>query len=294
MARSLAADIVIGQRARYERLWGALTKRQRKLADEMIADVERELERARRGSWSAAQAAATLAQLAESTRGLTERQLGLLRRALPGIANIARTDLAAYLTALDRHFLGVARPLRWDTLEWLQGYSRPLLRARLQIYRRSFARYGAEAVAGIESAMAKSVLLGTPWTEAREAVMALVRKQVGGRQWMVDRIVRTEVATVYSSTTMAALLEEDEPDDPMLKKLVAIFDKATALDSKLLHGQTRRVQDLFTDVLRGRQFDAPPNRPNDREIVIGWRASYGDARAFDAETRNDADEGTIG
>jgi hypothetical protein len=124
--------------------------------------------------------------------------------------------------------------------------------------------------------------------------MALVREQVGGRQWMVDRIVRTEVATVHSSTTMAALLEEDEPEDPMLKKLVAIFDKATALDSKLLHGQTRRVRDLFTDVVHGKMFDAPPNRPNDREIVIGWRASYGDASFFDAATRNDAGEGTAG
>ncbi len=294
MARSLAADIVIGQRARYERLWGALTKRQRKLADDAIAEVEAQLKSARRGSWSAAQAAATLAQLAEATKGLSERQLALLRRALPGIADIARTDLAAYLTALDRHYLGVARPLRWDTLEWLNGYSRPLLRSRLQIYKRSFARYGAEAVAGIEAAMAKSVMLGTPWTDARESVVAIVREQVGGRQWMVDRIVRTEVATVHSSTTMAALLEEDEADDPMLKKLVAIFDKATALDSKLLHGQTRRVQDLFTDVVRGKRFDAPPNRPNDREIVIGWRASYGDSRAFDAETRNDAGEGTAG
>mgnify|MGYP000591375928 CR=1 FL=1 len=61
-----------------------------------------------------------------------------------------------------------------------------------------------------------------------------------------------------------------------------------------------RVNDLFegdltpgdklvyvNDVIRGKQFDAPPNRPNDREIVIGWRASYGDARFFDAATRND-------
>lgn len=285
---STAVDLVLGQRARYERLWGALTERQHSLAAEAIADVERQLARARVGSWSAAQAASTLAQLASATKGLTERQMTLLARALPGIARLAQTDLATYLTTLDRTFLGVARPLRWDSLEWLNGYSRPLLRARLQIFRKSFARYGAEAVAGIEQAMAKSVLLGTPWTEARKAVMSLVREEVGGRQWMVDRIVRTEVATVHSSTTMAALLEEDEPDDPMLKKLVALFDKRTGLDSKVLHGQTRRVQDLFTDVIRGKQFDAPPNRPNDREIVIGWRASYGDARFFDAATRNDA------
>jgi hypothetical protein len=287
MPFSPAAGIVIDQRARYERLWGALTKRQAALAASAMADIEAELRKAKRGSWSSAMAAATLAQLGEATRGLSESQLRLLSRALPGIAGIAKDDLADYLGKLDEHYLGVARPLRWDALEWLEGYSRPLLRSRLRIYEKSFARYGAEAVAGIENAMAKSVLLGTPWTEARESVMGLVRNEVGGRQWMVDRIIRTEVATVYSSTTMAALLEEDEPDDPMLKKLVAIWDKVTGLDSKILHGQTRRVQDLFTDRVHGREFDAPPNRPNDREIVIGWRASWGDDAGFDAETRND-------
>lgn len=102
----------------------------------------------------------------------------------------------------------------------------------------------------------------------------------------IDGAVTANCATVYASTTMAALLEEDEPDDPMLKKLVALWDKVTGLDSKLLHGQTRRVQDLFTDVVHGKQFDAPPNRPNDREIVIGWRSSWGDDAGFDADTRN--------
>jgi hypothetical protein len=286
MPYSPAAGIVIDQRARYERLWGALTKRQAALAASAMADIEADLKKARRGSWTSAMAAATLAQLGEATRGLSESQLRLLSRALPGIAGIAKDDLADYLGKLDEHYLGVARPLRWDALEWLEGYSRPLLRSRLRIYEKSFARYGAESVEGIESAMAKSVLLGTPWTEARESVMGLVREQVGGRQWMVDRIVRTECATVYASTTMAALLEEDEPDDPMLKKLVALWDKVTGLDSKLLHGQTRRVQDLFTDVVRGKEFDAPPNRPNDREIVIGWRSSWGPDAGFDADTRN--------
>jgi hypothetical protein len=282
----LPADIVIGQRARYERLWVNLNARQRRLAERVIADIERDLERARPGSWTAARRAATLAQLADAVRGLSTRQLALLRRTLPGVAARAQRDVADYLTELDRHFVGVVRPLRWDSLEWLNGYRRPLLRSRLRIYRRSFARYGAAAVSEIEDEVTRTVLIGTPWTDAREQVAAAVRGVVQDRQWMVDRIVRTETATVYSSTTMAALLEEDEADDPMLKKLVAIFDNVTALDSRLLHGQTRRVREMFTDVVRGRKFDAPPNRPNDREIVVGWRRSWGDDRAFDRETRN--------
>lgn len=284
-----AAEIVIAQRARYEKLWQTLTRRQRRLAARALGDIEAELARARPGSWTEARAKAMLVQLAAAVRGLSGRQLALLRRALPRVAELAMRDTESYLTALDREFAGAVVPLRWATLEWLEGYRRPLLRSRLRVYRESFARYGAATVSAIEDEIAKTVFVGAPWTEAREAVWTATQAVVGDRQWMVDRIVRTEVATAYSSTTMAALLEEDYDDDPMLKKLVAVFDPVTGRDSRLLHGQTRKVTELFTDVVSGRKFDAPPNRPNDREIVVGWRASWGDSRAFDRETRTTSD-----
>jgi hypothetical protein len=111
---------------------------------------------------------------------------------------------------------------------------------------------------------------------------------------MVDRIVRTETATIYNATTMAALHAENEPDDPMLKKLVATFDAATGQDSRLLHGQTRRLSEPFVDVTTGREYMAPPNRPNDREIVVGWRKSWGDDREFDQETSIESDVASAG
>jgi hypothetical protein len=287
---AVAAEIAIAQRDRYEQLWVALTARQRRLVVRALAQIEAELARAPAGSWTAARSAAVLTQLAGAVRGLSARQLSLLRRALPKIAAQAQRDTVAWFETLDRDFLGAAQPLRWAALEWLEGYSRPLLQSRLRIYRASFARYGAETVSTIEDEVAKTVLFGEGWDTARESVWKATKHIVEDRQWMVDRIVRTETATVYNSTTMAALLEEDEPDDPMLKKLVAVFDPVTGTDSKLLHGQTRRVTELFTDVLRGRKFDAPPNRPNDREIVVGWRASWGSDRSFDQATRRESDE----
>ena len=295
MSIDVAADLAIAQHQRFESLWAKINKRQRRLVDKMLRELEAELTKAKRGTWSAAMAASTLVQLAQATKGLTERQLQLLRRALPGVALRAQQDTAAWLRELDRRFAGTAKPLAWDSLEWLDGYRRPLLRSRLRVYRKSFQRYGAKAVAGIEDAIASRVLVGTPWTEAREEVMAIVREQVGGKQWMVDRIVRTEASTVYSATTLKALIDEDDDaEDPMLKKLVATFDPVTAEDSRLLHGQIRRVEELFTDVVTGRGFDAPPNRPNDREIVVGWRRSWGDDRSFDADTAVESETASSG
>ena len=294
VSTDLAADLAIAQHARFEKLWAGINKRQRRLVEKTLRDVEKDLAKAKPGSWTAASSASTLVQLAQSVKGLSERQLQLLRRALPGVAKRAQKDTAAWLRELDESFLGSSTPMRWDTLEWLDGYSRPLLRSRLRVYRQSFARYGAAAVSGIEDAIAQKIMIGMPWTEAREEVMDIVREQVGGRTWMVDRIVRTEAATINSSVTMHALLEEDEPDDRMLKKLVATFDMVTAEDSRLLHGQTRKLNDLFTDVISGRKFDAPPNRPNDREIVVGWRRSWGDDRSFDADTAEEHETASSG
>jgi hypothetical protein len=289
-----AAQLAIAQIARYEGLWKRLTVRQRRLIGSALADVERELGAARPGFWTAARSASLMTQLAPAIRDLSSRQLALLQRALPSIARQAQLDAATWFTALDTEFLGAAEPLRWSSLEWLEGYSRPLLQSRLRIYRTSFARYGAETVSAIEDEVAKVALLGLSWDDAREPVRKIIGEAVVGKQWMVDRIVRTEVATVYSSTTMAALIEEDHPEERMMKKLVAMFDKVTGLDSRLLHGQTRLVTELFEDVVSRKKFDAPPNRPHDREIVVGWRSSWGAARGFDRQTREESPGVTAG
>ena len=290
MTIDLAADLAIVQRERFDRLWSTLSRRQRRIVEKALDDLERDLKKTKRGSWGAATRAQTMVQLAQAVRGMSSSQLRSVRAGLKNIARDAQASTADWLRVLDESFAGVVRPLNWDSLEWLEQTRSPLMRSRLKINQRSFARYGAAAVEAIEDQIAATVLTGDPWTKAREGVMDIVREQVRGKQWMVDRIVRTEAVTAHSWVTMAALEEEnDDASDPMLKKLVATFDAATGSDSKLLHGQTRKLDEEFLDVTTGREYMAPPNRPNDREIVVGWRRSWGDDRAFDADTRNSAE-----
>lgn len=293
MSTELAADLAQLQHARFERMWATLSKRQRGIVERALKKFEADLGKTTRGSWGAASKAQTMVQIAQSVKGLSSSQVRSLQRALPGVAERAQASTADWLRILDESFAGTVQPLRWDSLEWLEQERRPLLQSRLRIYRKSFQRYGAEAVAAIESEIVERILTGDPWTDARESVMAIVREQVGDRQWMVDRIIRTESSAAWNGITMAALEAEDaddpDPDDPMLKKLVATFDAVTAEDSRLLHGQTRRLDEMFLDVTSGREYMAPPNRPNDREIVVGWRRSWGDDREFDLETAEESD-----
>ena len=281
---SIASDLIIAQRREFDRALGRLTARERAIVDGAMRDIERDLARARPGTWTEAKAKATMAMLKDAVRQMVGAQYVLVRNRLGGFARLAQMQVAGYLTALDREFGGIVAPLEWDSIQWLRGYARPMMKTRLRIYEKSFKRYGAASVDAIENAIARKMLVGKSWTEARPEVMDAVREAVGGQQWKVDRILRTEISVAHNSVTMAALFEEDEPDDPMLKKLVATFDAVTAQDSRDLHGQTVPVRELFTDVVSGREFDHPPNRPNDREIVVGWRKSWGDDSGFDRDT----------
>ena len=103
---------------------------------------------------------------------------------------------------------------------------------------------------------------------------------------MVQRIVRTEQSFIRGATTQAALEAEDYEDDPMLKKLVGVRDDRTGIDSILIDGQTVPVNDPFVDFYHGKEFMHPPNRPNDRAQVVGWRKSYDRFMPdYDRETR---------
>jgi len=286
---STEADLVFAQRAWLDRRERLLTVQQQKIVARSLTRLAAELDRVDWSSWTASSRVKTLELIFDVVNRMRGRQTVALRKALESISKRAWFDTAAYVRALDAKF-GQPRGLAWETIEHWQTRWGPYETTRLRVYRRSFRRYGAAAVADIEVAIGQRVLLGRSWHDAREEVMAIVQDKVEGRMWMVDRILRTETASAYNTTTLQALYEEDEADDPMLKKLVAIFDNRTAPDSKRLHGQTRKLSEPFYDPTRGREFRAPPNRPNDREILVGWRESWGSASAFDQETRADASE----
>lgn len=279
-----AQDIVDAQHRDIEQAQRLLTERAKKTTDDALVRIDRQLFKARRGSWGEAEALATRAQLRAGVLSLALAHQQDLRFGLPPVMRAAQGRTAEYLRVLDEKFHGAVRPLRFDTLAWWEKHSAELGQVRLREFGRSFQRYGAEAVLQIEQAISSAVLTGQRWDVARREVWKATAQVVGQAQWKVDRILVTETSAAYNGTTLAALLEEDDPAAPMLKKLVATFDQRTAWDSVALHGQVRRVSEPFKDP-KGRLYMAPPNRPHDREIVIGWRASWGESLPdFDRHT----------
>lgn len=271
-----AGNIVDAQHRDIEQAQALLTHRAKKTTDDALERIDRQLFKAPRGSWTEAEALATHAQLRAGVMSLALVHQQDLRFGLPPVMKAAQRRTAECLATLDEKFLGAVRPLRFDTLAWWEKHSADLGQVRLREFGRSFARYGAETVMQIEQAISSAVLTGQRWDVARREVWKATAQVVGQAQWKVDRILVTEVSAAYNGTTLAALIEEDDPAMPMLKKLVATFDQVTAWDSVAVHGQVRRVSEPFLDP-KGRLYMAPPNRPRDREIVVGWRASWGES-----------------
>jgi len=271
----VSRDVLQSQADSIRQLNSRAKKKALALTKEKLRDIRRELDGMELGSWNANTKTATMVQLQAAVSQLSKGQTNLLREGLGTTARVSAGDAARSLTELDKSYLGASSPLRFDTTDWISNQSRYRSVTRLREFSQSFARYGAATVATVERELAKSVMVGEPWTAARKKVWSATRNVVGHNQWMVDRILRTETSAAYNGTMLAALEESDEPQDPMMKRLVATFDWRTGKDSVMLHGQTRPVKEPFTDPWFGRDYMAPPNRPNDREIIVPWRASYG-------------------
>ena len=268
-----AANIVAAMQVDIDRLGNHMGARTTRLAREAVADLARDLDRPGLGSWGIASKVAAMAQVRAGIERLALQQAGVLTSGARAVSEASQRRMVALVGALDKRFTGAAAPLRFDTLAWLDANHRQLSQTRLRIYGPSFARYGGAAVAEIEGELAKLALTGQPWTKARAKVQAAIRDVVGDRQWMVDRILRTETSAIYNGTNLAAMIAEDTPESPMLKRLIATFDKVTGHDSVQVHGQVRPVREMFNDGKR--LYAAPPNRPHDREIVVPHRARWG-------------------
>lgn len=241
-----------------------------------MAQLEADLLALQWGTWGAMERAATLALVRRAFVQLGGRLTGSLSARIPEIVSQSMIDTGKFLEKIDQKMAGATRALRFDTLEFLNRTNTEIGQLRLREFPQSFRRYGAAAVVAIEEQLGIISLQGVSWVEARDQVWDTVRGVVQDKQWMVERILRTESAAVANATHLAAIQEEaldDEPGDEMFKRLVSTFDEVTGADSVFVHGQTRRPNEFFVDNI-GRQYQAPPNRPNDRELVIPWRSSY--------------------
>lgn len=265
-------------------LGNAAKERQVRLVTAALRSESRRLAQAGVGTWTHNEAQATVLQLRLALSRLTVSMAAGLGEDLVKATLTSYQDAKLYLRSADKAYAGAVRPLRFEAANFIDRAVEEAGQARIANYGRSFARYGASLTRAVEEASARAVMLGVSWREAANEVSAALRSEANLRDWEIRRVVETEVSAAYNQLQLDALIAEDyDPADRMHKRLIAVFDRRTGRDSVLLHGQTQPVREPFYDPTRGRSYMAPPNRPHDREMVVGWRESYGDAAVRDAQ-----------
>lgn len=169
----------------------------------------------------------------------------------------------------DKAFGGMVRPINLRPAMALARIEENVQGALVTRKANSVARYG-EAMAGkFEAAVRRGLAFGY----SHDQMVADVYNECGffpNRYW-AERIVRTETAYAYNAATMETIHEAGMEH----KKILATMDNRVAFDSLAVHGQVKKVDQMFVDGA-GREYLHPPARPNDRETVVAWDKDWGE------------------
>ncbi len=187
------------------------------------------------------------------------------------------SHLKTELMRFDRHFLGAVVPINLNAVQAANDATNLLIN-RMEA---SLESYGQSLRGQISQGLVNAVIQG-------DVTNAAVKSKIGGfflqEEWKLTRIVRTELHGVYNLgklTGMENLQEGTLPD--LQKTLMHPMDGRTGEDSKHV-AKLDLIVDIdepfsYTWAGKRRTYMVPPDRPNDRSILVPFRASWGKGRA---------------
>lgn len=264
------------------------------LYERALADMERKSRHLMRGqtrdTFTTHHARQVMVQLRQGIRALTLRMTGDATTYVREAAAEARGATLRNVRKLEEHYAGTtpvlpveeaarfAGALPAGPISLLRDPSGHTAAGRLQS---SMARYGARLIGRFEGELAQSIITGETVGEAIDRI-----QDVGELEWwQAERIARTETAWAQNSASADAIADADRiigEGDVHMRWSEHIsdvtgqpFDHRVAEDSFRLHGQVARPGQQFEDPETGARFEYPPNRPNDRAVLMPWRPGWG-------------------
>lgn len=143
----------------------------------------------------------------------------------------------------------------------------------LEYYQSSREFYGADAITRGRRVLAKGAVSGETVSQTTEAL----KQELEIPGWRSERIVRTEQSFAAHHRQALDIREayggEEQAAELWQKSLVSTLDSRTGADSVYVNGQVRDIDKPFTDN-EGRVYMTPPNRPNDREVMVMVPRAY--------------------
>ena len=214
--------------------------------------------------------------------GLKAFQAGLapeLANSADATATLAQRHVVSAIKQFEKRFAGTEPVLRLEEASVFRGVYKSVEPSLLARYHKLTNNYPMQTIQRVQGQLAMSMVKGEG---VDQAVRRIASK--GGifdrERWRAERIVRTEGSYAYGVTNQQCLQEVSHEVPRLMKRLVSTFDQRTGKDSKILNGQTVPFDQPFVWMKQTKagvervEFMNPPNRPNDRECVVPWRADY--------------------
>lgn len=243
-------------------------------------------------SFSARRMESVLAQVRDVTKETTKGLRNVLLDQTSAASELATANLVTYMRAANTEFTGIAEmPLALREslmLERAQAGARSSILNRLASSGEPNAasedvaekpakvgilqRYGAATIEHFEGILQAGFIAEKPWGEVRDELTNASPFLQQAPAFWAERIVRTETMGVLARSSWEGIRSADDDLGDMVKILAMTDDDRTAWDSYQVHGQIRRPDEAFE--WQGGLYMTPPNRPNDREIVVPHRISW--------------------
>lgn len=186
-------------------------------------------------------------------------------------------NLQSEIEAYEEHFTGAVMPIDLDAL----AYANETENFLIEKYEASLDRWSQT----VRSRIQTSLIDGVVMESTNEEMMGRLLENWGAQEWELRRIVRTEIHSIYNGSKVRGMRDVRRRQLPDLKKaLLHPLDKRTAEDSLYLAklNPIMPIDEPFHYIYQPsgsskkypRTFMAPPDRPNDRAILIPYRDAW--------------------
>jgi hypothetical protein len=175
------------------------------------------------------------------------------------------------LQKFEQHFQGAVIPININRVLVAEDTNNFLINK----YDASIRAYSEDVRAGLVGSLTNSSLM--------EAPLSTVVKNLGaffmGEEWKLQRIARTELHGVYNQAKANGMIEvRDETLPDLMKTLIHPMDARTGKDS-VYAAQLNLIVPIdepfrYKWAGKERVFQNPPDRPNDRAILVPYRKSW--------------------
>lgn len=235
-----------------------------------------------RDTFTAQRMRVVLIQVEAALLELEKDSLDFLLRGARSVSEVAAQHTVDEVNEFNDYFKGALAPVNIDTQLIAMEYSQRLFNN----YEVSMKTYTAGLRNKIATGIQDMLIEGATQEQMIERMVDNegIGRFFAGEEWRLRRIARTELHGIYGGAKMATLgrVASQEPD--IMKTLFHPIDSRTGEDSEQAHQLKLRVPVsepfVYTFKTKGgksitRTFMHPPDRPNDRSILIPYHPSWG-------------------